>query len=129
MTLQGAIKLVKYFKTANEGLDETLSRVCTTKEDMVCLAVWPQVHLASITASNIDHDGDKNVTEKGELEHRPIAVEAGPSIQYSAWRNAGRIIEEGAGPDEWVPEWNGTWIFEDGKRVFNETERAVFDDD
>ena len=129
ISLSAAKKLVQYFKTTNEGLDETLSRVCTTKEDMVCLAVWPQVMLAADTKSNIDHFHAGRIAKEGEMENQPIVVKPGPSIQYSAWMNAERILAMGEEREEWVPEWKGTWVERNGSRVFDVRERAVLDED
>ena len=96
---------------------------------MVCLAVWPQVMLAADTKSNIDHFHAGRIAKEGEMEHQPIVVKPGPSIQYSAWMNARRIIEKGVSWDRWVPEWQGTWVERNGSRVFDETEMAVLDEE
>ncbi|KAL6720022.1 hypothetical protein ACLMJK_001943 [Lecanora helva] len=125
ISLQGAVKLVNYFKKTNKGLDETMSRVCTTKVDLTCVSVWPQVMMAADTKSNILHHKGQDIVEGGEIEFKPMDVKPGPSIQYSAWRNARRIIDEGAGRDKWLPEWYGTWVNRNGKLVFDNTETEL----
>lgn len=61
ISLQGAKKLVEYFKQANRNLDLHLSEVCTGgNSDLTCLGVWPQLITASKSESNIDHNAGQS---------------------------------------------------------------------
>ena len=126
VTLQGAKKLVKYFKKVNTNVDDMMSWLCTEKHDLVCLAVWPQIMTAADTKSNIDHDRNDEVAEK--LDNEPLVITAGPALQYSAWRNAKHIIDEGAGREGWIPEWNGSWGIKDGSWDVIDTDKVVVED-
>ena len=80
--LQGAIELVECFQKTKTNVDGQMSRLCITKEDMVCLSVWPHFITAVNTKSNIDHDGDDHVAQ--DHDSSPIIVNHGPALQYSA---------------------------------------------
>ena len=98
----GAVKLVDYFKIAEDNLDLALSSYCRDKRDLTCLGVWPQVITAASSHSNIEHpDG-----EKAQME--TVEVHAGPGLQYSARINAA-VVQQGLGRESWIPEWNTTW--------------------
>lgn len=112
ISLQGAAKLVEYFKSSDENLDLKLSSACTRETDMTCLGVWPQIVTAVNTKSNIDHDGD-GVGRPEDSEE--LHIEAGPALQFSARVNAKGVIESGYGRDEWIPEWNTSWAMKNGK--------------
>lgn len=128
VTLQAAIKLVEYYETVDANLDEMLNWVCSHKVDLVCLGVWPQIMTAAETKSNIDHNGDEDVTKAGDHDDRPVIVHPGPAIQYSAWRNARQIIDKGVGSADWIAEWYGSWAVKNGDWEFISTEIAVVDE-
>lgn len=96
ITFSGAVKLVKYFEKLNANVDGMLSWLCSNMEDLVCLAMWPQNMTAADTKSNIDHDMD-DVVARAKLGEEPVVIKPGPGLQYSAWRYAGKILDEGAG--------------------------------
>ena len=125
ISLEGARKLVKYFEEVDANLDEMLNWVCQHAEDMLCLGVWPPIMTPADTKSNIDHDRNEDVTRAGERDDRPLIVKPGPAIQYSAWRNARRIIDDGAGSDDWIAEWFGSWGWKNGTWDAINTQEAV----
>ncbi|MCJ1457173.1 hypothetical protein MMC28_007540 [Mycoblastus sanguinarius] len=119
ISLQGAVKLDEYFKEGSENLDIELMNLCSSKRDLTCLAVWPQVITAASTKSNIEHpEGEIAAYESDE-----VVVQPGPALQYSARVNADQVISKGLGRESWVAEWNSTWT------MFNSTWTQVdFDD-
>jgi len=110
ISLEGAKKLVVYFRTGNMNLDIRLSEVCTQEVDMTCMSVWPQIITAAHTESNIDHTGNgmfggSSVDHEKKLPH----VSPGPGLQFSARVNAKGVLEKGVGPSDWFPQWNTSW--------------------
>lgn len=108
ISYQGALKLVNYIKATNSNLDLALGWFCDHMIDMACVGVWPQVVTAAKTKSNIDHE-DGAVAGTGKHED----PSAGPALQYSARVNS-QMVLEGAGRDQWKPEWNSTWAMKNG---------------
>ena len=126
VTLQAAKKLVKYFKKVNANVDDMMSWLCTEKQDLVCLAVWPQIMTAADTKSNIDHDKKDDISEKAD--DATYIINAGPGLQYSARRNARRVIDEGARRADWIPEWYGSWAVKNETWDVTETDRLVVEE-
>ena len=104
---RGAERLVNYFKDADSNLDLQLSAICTKHADLVCLGVWPQVFTNAASASNIQHSGDGDVANVGEMRQDEIPA-PGPAIQFSARKN-GPQLAAGKGKDEWWAEWDTMW--------------------
>lgn len=101
----GAHKLVKYFQETDENVDNKLSSVCSSRVDMTCLGVWPQIISAAETKSNIDHgEGD-------DIKALKPIVKAGPALQYSARVNSLQIMKAGGyvPKQQWVGEWDTAW--------------------
>ncbi|KAG8525285.1 uncharacterized protein KY384_008929 [Bacidia gigantensis] len=109
ITLPGAKKLAKYFKEADNNLDLELSGVCARHADMVCLAVWPQVITACQSDSNIAHSGAGDIVNTPDDGDGPSDVKAGPALQFSARKNAERIMRDGKGRDDWKSQWDTMW--------------------
>jgi hypothetical protein len=70
ISLQGAMKLTRHFKTANKNLDLQLSDFCSGSArgvaDLLCLAVWPQIMTNARSWSNIEHsNGAKTPSDDG----------------------------------------------------------------
>ena len=101
----GAVKLVDYFKEAEDNLDLALSAYCRDHKDLTCIGVWPQVITAASSHSNIEHP-DGEVAPSSQVE--TVEVHAGPGLQYSARINAA-VVRQGLGEESWIPEWNTTW--------------------
>ncbi len=113
----GAVKLVEYFKVAEDNLDLALSAYCRDKKDLTCLGVWPQVITAASSHSNIEHPHGE-VAPASIVE--TVEVHAGPGLQYSARINA-EVVQKGLGKESWIPEWNSTWAM-----VHNEWKEVSF---
>lgn len=150
ISTRGAQKLVGYFKETNDNIDLKLSSVCSSRPDMTCLGVWPQVITAAETKSNIDHSAEEDHNESSEESEPepPPEVEAGPALQYSARVNSHQILQAGGHvpKKDWKGEWdtcwgvnpakNGTWdlmrinrtsgevIFEERKAKVEEEEKS-----
>lgn len=136
---RGARKLAEYVKESDDNIDLKLSAVCSSRPDMTCLGVWPQIITAAETASNIDHsaseDGDDGSPE-AEGEAEAPKVEAGPALQYSARVNAHQILRAGGYVPkkqllgEWDTAWasnpakNGTW---DMMKINSTSGEPIFD--
>ncbi|KAL9631098.1 MAG: hypothetical protein Q9164_006074 [Protoblastenia rupestris] len=113
ISLQGAKKLVNYFKEADQNLDVQLSRFCTGNADMICLGIWPQIFTAANTVSNIGHSGQGDKAP-GDEEEEGDKPKPGPGIQFSARVNAEVILRDGKGQDEWKAEWDSMWAARNG---------------
>ncbi len=101
----GAVKIVEYFKEAQDNLDLELMAACRDRIDMACIGVWPQIITAASSHSNINH-GDGAVAGGQDID--VAEVHAGPALQYSARINA-EVVKKGLGQENWHPEWNTTW--------------------
>ena len=102
----GAVKLEQEFHHGSLNLDQHLATSCRENQDLTCLGVWPQVITAAATKSNIEHPTDEVANSGGEFN-------VGPALQYSARKNAAKIIN-GSADDEWEAQWNYTWREKDG---------------
>jgi len=123
ISLQGAIKLVQYFKQGNENLDIALSQTCSGRTDMICLGVWPQMITAAATKSNIDHSGNGVDTNGGgDVEEK---VQGGPGLQFSARVNSRRVLEDGVGREGWKAEWETMWAEGHGGWVMVGLNRSI----
>ena len=110
---RGAHKLVKYFQETNENLDIELSRACSSHADMTCLGVWPQFFTNAPSASSIDHSGQGD-TAPGSTDGEGTQYKPGPALQFSARVNAFGIMDDGWGPEDWIPEWDTMWGDDNG---------------
>ena len=105
----GAVKLVEYFKEAQDNLDLKLMALCDSKTDLVCLGVWPQVITAAASHSNIDHPDGEIATGVDPAADNKVVALPGPGIQYSARVNAKIVRKYGHSREHWHPEWKTTW--------------------
>ena len=106
---QGAKKLVDYFTETDENLDLKLSAVCSSRVDMTCLGVWPQLITAVDSKSNIDHGDNSDETSPNPKNQK---IQPGPAIQYSARVNAKQIMQAASGyvpQRDWLGEWDTCW--------------------
>ena len=97
---QGARKLKAFLSESNLNIDVRMSRLCKDEPSLLCLGIWPQVMTAAPSESNIKHKAGETAPGADKVDPSE-EVSAGPSIQFSARRNA-RIIQKGLGRDKWV---------------------------
>lgn len=100
---QGARKLKTFLKESNTNIDIRMWNLCSQEPSLLCLSVWPQVITAAPSESNIKHKAGETAPG-ADVEDPSKEVTAGPSIKYSARRNA-RIVQKGLGPDKWISEF------------------------
>jgi hypothetical protein len=108
ISYQGAGKLVNYIKKTNSNIDLALGWFCDHMVDMACVGVWPQVITAASTKSNIEH-ADGETAGAGFKED----ASPGPALQYSARVNS-QLVMKGQGREKWIPQWNSTWVMNNG---------------
>jgi hypothetical protein len=126
ISLEGAKKLVNYFKETNYNIDIQLSKVCTEEVDMMCLSVWPQIITPAVTESNIDHADSGSIPDSDD-ENRLTYISPGPGLQFSARVNAKGVLEEGVRREGWIPQWNTSWVEVDGMWGMVEVNASTID--
>lgn len=100
---QGARKMKKFLSESNKNIDIRMSNLCTQEPTLLCLSVWPQVITAAPSESNIKHKPGETAPG-ADVEDPSKDVTAGPSLKYSARRNA-KIVHKGLGRDKWISEF------------------------
>ena len=129
ISLRGARKLTQYFKEGDSPIDIHLSDLCYDKPELTCLGVYPQIITNTKSMSNIDHPDVDDLEswhkqlEEGGKKHGEILGGAG--IQYSARKNAPKVLANNAPEEEWIAEWDTEWKEVNGTRTTVKIDRST----
>lgn len=101
---QGAVKLRKFFESATGSLDIELSGLCATQSTLTCYSVWPQVMTPVLSTEDVARPLSETVSGDHIRHTTPWTILTGPSLKYSARRNA-HVVNQGLGRESWIQDF------------------------